>query len=88
VLVGGAAGGIGYVSSLRVTQSAMAVAFGVPVAVLMRVLVEGIDEPTSHNLWPLELALSLGIALPPAFAGVFIGHRLQPTESATRGKLS
>lgn len=55
----------------------VAVALGVPVAVLLRVVVEGIQDPTTHNLWPLESALALAIVVLPALGGAYIGDRLQ-----------
>lgn len=48
----------------------------VPAVVMARVLVEAVRDPTSHNLWPLEvvIALLVGLAyvLPGAAAGLMI----------------
>lgn len=42
-------------------------------AVVARVLVEGIRDPTSHNLWPLEVVIALVVGLAPAAAGAGLG---------------
>jgi hypothetical protein len=45
----------------------------VPAAVLARVIVEGIGDPTSHNLWPLELVITGVSGVLVAGAGALIG---------------
>ena len=40
-----------------------------PAAVFARVVYDGLRDPTSHNLWPFELAIAFGVALPSAVAG-------------------
>jgi hypothetical protein len=45
----------------------------VPAAVLARVIVDGVRDPTSHNLWPLEVVIALLMGLACAFAGVLAG---------------
>lgn len=49
------------------------VAAAVPAVVMLRVLVEGLMDPTSHNLWPLELLIALPVGFVPAFAGAVVG---------------
>lgn len=45
----------------------------VPAVVMTRVLVEGLMDPTSHNLWPLELIIALPVGFVPAVAGAIVG---------------
>ncbi|MBN1237823.1 MAG: hypothetical protein JXB36_04940 [Gammaproteobacteria bacterium] len=49
----------------------------VPAAVFARVAVEGVIDPTSHNLWPLEVVIALfvgfAVALPAAVVGNLLG---------------
>ncbi len=77
VAVSIAAGAVSYASPLGVMRSAVPVALGVPAAVLVRVVVESAQDPTTHNLWPLEVMLSLAVVVLPAFGGAYIGDRLQ-----------
>jgi hypothetical protein len=57
-----------------------------PAAVVMlRVLVDATRDPTSHNLWPLEvvIAMIVGVAtaLPGAVLGLFINKVLERRDS-------
>ena len=45
----------------------------VAAAVMARVLVEGVQDPTSHNLWPFEVIIALIIGFPCAAAGAALG---------------
>ena len=49
------------------------VAVAVPVAVMARVAVETSTDPTSHNLWPFEVALAWFVGLLASLAGVALG---------------
>ena len=44
-----------------------------PTTVAVRVLVEGIADPTSHNLWPFEIVIAYGVGLPFAIGGAVVG---------------
>ena len=54
----------------------------VPGVVLIRVLVEGMRNPASHNLWPFEVAIAILVgvvcAVPGAVAGVLLKKLLIP----------
>jgi hypothetical protein len=54
-------------------RAALTVGSAVPAAVLARVLVEGLHDPTSHNLWPFELVIAAAYGFPPALAGAALG---------------
>lgn len=45
----------------------------VPAAVMARVLVEGLLDPTSHNLWPLEVIIAAVLGLACSLAGAAAG---------------
>lgn len=45
----------------------------VPMAVMARVVVDGVRDATSHNLWPFELAIALVVGFACAAAGAAVG---------------
>jgi hypothetical protein len=54
---------------------------GVPAAVMARVIVDTLRDPTSHNLWPFEIVLAMvlagALALPAALLGWGAGKLLR-----------
>lgn len=54
------------------TSHVMAAA--VPVAVIVRVIVEVVIDPTRHNLWPLVLAIAAVVGYASAVPGAVVGH--------------
>ncbi len=48
----------------------------VPAVVLVRVLWEGFQDPTTHNLWPLELIIALALGFFCALLGAAVGSLL------------
>ncbi len=62
-----------------------------PAVVLARVSVETGQDPTSHNLWPFELVIALGVGFLCSTAGALVGsligawaHRRGPASSPHR----
>lgn len=56
----------------------------VPAVVLLRVLVDALRDPTSHNLWPVELVIATFVGGMAALAGTLLGNvvlRLSRTRS-------
>ena len=45
----------------------------VPAAVFARVIVDGLKDPSSHNLWPFEVIIALFVGFPCALAGALAG---------------
>lgn len=45
----------------------------VPTVIMLRVLWDVIGDPTSHNLWPFEVAIGLWYSAPYAFVGALLG---------------
>jgi len=56
----------------------------VPAAVFARVIVDGLKDPTSHNLWPFEVIIALLMGFLCALAGAVAGS-LVSTLVARRG---
>ena len=46
---------------------------GLPICTMARVVVDGLRDAASHNLWPIELAFSLAFAMALSFGGVGVG---------------
>ncbi|WP_162315023.1 hypothetical protein [Pseudoxanthomonas yeongjuensis] len=51
----------------------LSIAASVPLAVLVRVVVETSRDPASHNLWPLELGIAAALGLGCALVGTLLG---------------
>lgn len=62
-----------YVRAASFWRVTALVGASVPSAVLARVLVEGLKDPTSHNLWPLEVIIASLVGLICATAGAVTG---------------
>lgn len=58
--------------------SSFVVGISLPAAVMTRVVVDTLQDPTSHNLWPFEIALACFLAvlgvLPFATLGGMVGR--------------
>ena len=52
------------------------VAAAVPVAVLVRIVVETAADATTHNLWPLEIAIAIALGLGCSLVGTLLGSLL------------
>ncbi|MEO8039593.1 MAG: hypothetical protein ABI794_12550 [Betaproteobacteria bacterium] len=58
-------------------KAVMVVGLAAPTAVILRIIVETSRDPTSHNLWPLEVILTGGVSLAVALAGAVLGCGLR-----------
>ena len=67
------AGAVRAFSNARLTATILVVGATVAAAVLARVSVETLTDPTSHNLWPLELIIAAVVGFVCALAGAVIG---------------
>ena len=45
----------------------------VPAVVIVRVLVDGLRDSTSHNLWPFEVVIAAFVGVAAAFVGALLG---------------
>ncbi|PZO08046.1 MAG: hypothetical protein DCF27_09795 [Lysobacteraceae bacterium] len=57
-------------------QTLGAIGLAAPAMVMARVAVETSRDPTSHNLWPLEIIIAMGVGFSVAFAGALLGGLL------------
>jgi hypothetical protein len=63
LLLGGAALFLTWVADTGIIASAVTVAGSFPAIILVRVVLDGTQDPTSHNLWPFEVVLGFGFAM-------------------------
>ena len=57
----------------RLVAVVFVVGAAIPAAVLARVAVETASDPTSHNLWPLEMIIAAVVGMVSSSAGALIG---------------
>jgi hypothetical protein len=57
----------------RLVAVIFVVGAAIPAAVLARVAVETASDPTSHNLWPLEMIIAAVVGMVSSSAGALIG---------------
>lgn len=49
----------------------------IPAVVLSRVIIDGLSDPTSHNLWPIELVIAAAVSYAVVLPSVLIGLLFQ-----------
>ena len=54
-------------------KAANAAGLAVPAAVMARVVVDGMRDPTSHNLWPFDIVIALVVGYACSLAGALAG---------------
>lgn len=67
-------------------KTARTLGWALAAAVIVRVLVEGMRDPSSHNLWPFEVAIALLLGFACSLTGAAIGSliaRLRGSGSST-----
>ena len=57
----------------RFQKAAHAAGLAVPAAVMARVVVDWLRDPTSHNLWPFEIVIALMVGYGCSVAGAVAG---------------
>jgi len=72
-------------SPLGPIKTILVVGSGVPMAVLLRAVVEGTIDPSTHNLLPFEVILSIWIVALPVIGGAFLGYVLKKDLASRRG---
>ena len=73
IVVGGAAALTGAFSDNRFWRTVLVTGAAVPGAVFARVVFDGFRDPTSHNLWPLEILIALVVGLTVTVLGSLLG---------------
>jgi peptidoglycan/LPS O-acetylase OafA/YrhL len=71
-----AAGAILAFTGTRFPKAFLVPGLAVPAAAMARIVVEVMHDKTSHNLWPFEVVMALGIGIPVALAGALLGRLL------------
>jgi hypothetical protein len=66
------------ISTTRLWPTTLIVGAAVPAAVLARVIYDTSHDPTSHNLWPLEIVLATGPGVLAALVGALAGGYVAP----------
>jgi hypothetical protein len=74
--VGILAAAVRLLSDARLGTVILVIGAAVPAAVLVRVVVETANNPTSHNLWPFELVIAAVVGLVCSSAGTIAGSLL------------
>ncbi len=57
----------------RFSRVVLVLAAAVPTAVMARVVVDTMRDPTSHNLWPFELVIAFMVGLAGSVPGTLLG---------------
>jgi hypothetical protein len=57
----------------RFVPTLLVASAGVPCAVMARVVLDTSQDPTSHNLWPFELIIAVGVGLLASGSGTLLG---------------
>jgi hypothetical protein len=73
-ITGMLAGALGGALMRGIAQPILCVAGGFAVACMARVVVDGIKDPTSHNLWPFEVVIVLVAGAIAGAAGLLIAR--------------
>ncbi len=61
---------------MKLARALLVPGLAVPAAALARVIVEGVLDPTSHNLWPFEIVIAALLGLAAALPGALLGWLL------------
>ena len=88
VLVGVAAFWVHAAGAASFLKSFLVVGAAVPAAVLARVIVEAVRDPSSHNLWPLEVVIAGVVGLTCALIGASAGGLVRRLKGPTPRKAS
>lgn len=78
-------------TAARFWKTVRTLGWALAAAVLARVIVEGLRDPSSHNLWPFELIIALLLGFACALAGALLGHlvaRLRRAQTVGDGRQS
>lgn len=72
----GAAAVVRFLTEAPFLRSSLVVGLAVPGAVLLRVIVDVLNDPTSHNLWPIEIFLASAVGFAVSVCGALLGSGL------------
>lgn len=72
----GAAAVVRFLAQVPFLRSSLVVGLAVPGAVFLRVIVGVLSDPTSHNLWPIEVFLASAVGFAVSVCGTLLGSGL------------
>jgi hypothetical protein len=85
-LLAGVALMLSWVSGVGVFASAIAVGSAFPAVVFARVVLDCMENPTSHNLWPFEVAMAFGVGMIMSFPSAAFGWLLRRVTNRHRAE--
>ena len=71
------AGIMGICQPDRAWRWGITVGLCLPVVVILKIVMDSLQDPTSHTLFPLEIIIALIFAIPSSFAGVYFGSSIR-----------
>jgi hypothetical protein len=83
-LLAGVAFVLSWIVGAGLLPSALSVGIAFPAIVLARVVMDCVQDPTNHNLWPFELVVALVLGMVVAFPSAAIGWLLRRVTHRTR----
>ena len=77
LLLAGVALLLSWVIGAGVVASAIAIGSAFPAIIFVRVVLDGMEDPTNHNLWPFEIVMAFGIGMIATFPFAAFGALLR-----------
>ena len=62
---------------LGIVVATVTVGMAFPAAIMARVVIDCLDDPSHHNLWPFELVLAVAFGIVMSFSGAASGRLLR-----------
>ena len=84
LLLAGVALILSWVIGAGIVASAVAVGSAFPAVIMARVVLDGMEDPTSHNLWPFEVAMAFGLGMITTFPSATFGWLLRRVTRRSR----
>jgi uncharacterized membrane protein YjjP (DUF1212 family) len=61
----------------RPWEIALLITTGIMISIMCRIIFDGINDPSTHNLFPFEIIAALFISVPSAFIGSYLSVLLK-----------
>ncbi len=75
---------LGVLESNRPWRGGISVGLGIPTAVIIKIIIDVVQRSSSHNMFPLEIFISILIAIPVAILGSCSGAAIKKIFSASK----
>jgi hypothetical protein len=76
-LLAGTAAVLSWTAGVRIAVSGLVVGSVFPAIILARIVLDGIHDPTGHNLWPFEVCLAFAFGMVMTFPAATLGWWLR-----------